>query len=756
MRKIFFTVLNISISSILIAQTIDKVWLPVDETKLKNVKERNIIPNKYITFKLNEKSFKTTLFSVPNEKNTLLNNSTAIIELPMPDGRFEKFRIVESPVMETSLNNSYPEIKTFNAKGIDDPYAYAKLDWTNFGFHAMIRKPSGDIFIDPYYKNSTENYISYYTSDFEKNQAEILPEVGLIESEFSIKQKKTSLNLKNVEAICAGANLRTYRLAIACTGEYAIAATGKVAPTTSEILSAVVTSVNRVDGVYETEVAVKMILVANETDILYASPSTDPFTGNNDAFTLIGESQTVIDNVIGNANYDIGHTFSTGGGGLANLGCVCVTGSKASGITGSSSPKGDAYDIDYVAHEMGHQFGGNHTFAANTGSCSGNSNSGTRVEPGSGVTIMAYAGICGATNDLAAHSIAYFHTISFDEIMAFTNSNSGNTCAVKTASGNSSPSVSTTTSYNVPKSTPFILTGSATDSDGDSLTYSWEEKDSGLKGDWNSGSKPYFRSYTPTSSKSRMFPKLSVVLSGTYTTTIGEYLPTTSQTLNFRLIARDNKLGGGGVCYAGTSVVIGSTGPFSVTYPNVTGIVWASGSTQTVTWNVNGTDGTPINCANVNILISLNGGTTFTTLLSNTPNDGTETITVPTQATTINTCRIKAESVGNIFFDINDKNFTISATTAGISELSSYNSIAMQLAPNPVQDELEIKLYGLDKNEISYLNVYDVLGNIVMKKEFSKTEQIDEYYNLSGLSSGIYFVEIVNTKQKAISRIVKQ
>lgn len=337
---------------------------------------------------------KTLMASAPLDKNIPVEYSSVIISLPMPNGTMQDFKLSESPVMDDALQTSFPNIRTYNVRGIDDRYASGKLSLTEYGFHGMVRSSNGDIFIDPYCKWNTDDYISYFTSDFIKPLNERGICEGVIENT-DIDQNNNNAKTAQTNAICAGANLKTYRLAVGCTGEYARAAcgTGTNTPTTAQILAKVVISVNRVDGVYETEVATKLVLVATTTLVLYGVPGTgQTIAQNNNSNTLITKSQSLITSQIGSTNFDIGHTFSTGGGGLAGLGVVCNT-QKARGITGSPSPVGDAYDIDYVAHEVGHQFNCNHTFNGSTGSCSGNGNSANAVEPGSGVTIMAYAGI---------------------------------------------------------------------------------------------------------------------------------------------------------------------------------------------------------------------------------------------------------------------------------------------------------------------------------------------------------------------------
>lgn len=616
--------------------------------------QRQIIPQKFRTVRLDTASVLSFAGLVPTEAKLINRELAPVIEIPMPNGKSAKFHIWETPIMEPALAKQFPNIKTFTGQGIDDKSATIKIDWNDFGFHAMILSPvTGSIFIDPYDAVTKTNYISYYAKDYKKTS--VFKEYGPLPSK---KQLTKGARIEGMQAIsCIGTQLRTYRLAVACTHEYAIAATGLATPTKAQTLSKITTTVNRVNGVYEKEVAIRMTLVATENNIIFVTAATDPFTGNNDPSTLINESQTVINSTIGTANYDIGHTFSTGGGGLAQLHCVCVSSMKAQGITGTSQPYGDAYDIDYVAHEMGHQFGANHPFNAETGACGGNANIGTNAEPGSGSTIMAYAGICDA-NDLQLHSDPQFHAISFEEIV--TNYISGGaTCGVITATGNSAPVVNAGADYTIPKSTSFVLTGSATDPNSDPLTYSWEEVDvNGPTGDWDnpSGNAPLFRSFAPVSTGVRHFPKLSSQSSNT--TVIGEILPDYARTMHFRLTARDNKAGGGGVCSDENVITVdGNAGPFVVTSPN-TAVTWYVNDFQTVTWDVAKTNASPINCTNVTIELSTDGGLTFpVTILASTPNDGTQEIQVPNNVSA--TARIRVRAVGNIFYDISNVNFNI-------------------------------------------------------------------------------------------------
>ncbi len=669
---LFFSVLFLDVSA-------QNFFSDAAESSIKlTAKKRVIVPEKYRTLQLDTSSILSFLRLAPSENRISNRDMAPIISIPMPDGTIARFHVWESSVLAPELAAVTPNIKTFTGQGMDDKTATIKLDWTEFGFHAMISSAvTGAIFIDPYDISTKTNYIAYYKSDYKKSTRYI---------EFEPKRNKGLLkNMQgvtpdNVQAIiCVGTQLRTYRLAVACTNEYAIAATGLPTPTKAQVLAKITTTINRVNGVYEKELSVRLTLVATENNVIFNSLAVDPFTpstftegvnnedgANYNAGMLINESQTVIDANIGSANYDIGHTFSTGGGGYAALDVVCVAGQKASGVTGVEIPVGDPYDIDYVAHEIGHQFGANHTFNSALGACDGNQSSTTNVEPGSGSTIMAYAGICydynnpSITDNLQLNSDAQFHSINFDEIGSYITAGSGKNCPVITATGNATPVVNAGASYTIPVSTPFVLTGSATDANGDALTYSWEQADAGgTFGKWNapSDNAPLFRSFTPVTTPVRYFPKLSNQINNT--TTIGELLPSYARAMHFRLTARDNRAGGGGVCYAQTTVTtVATAGPFIVTSPSASGVVWNVNEFQRVTWNPAGTALAPISTANVAIQLSTDGGLTFpTTILASTPNDGTEEIQVPNNVST--QARIRVIAVGNIFYDFSNNNFTI-------------------------------------------------------------------------------------------------
>ncbi|WP_165822190.1 reprolysin-like metallopeptidase [Hymenobacter edaphi] len=611
---------------------------------------------------------RAVLATAPPETRT--GAQPLVLNLPLPEGGTQRFAVWQSSVMAPGLATRYPDIQTYAGRGLDDAAATVRLDLTPAGFHAQILSPvTGTTFIEPARRGDTQHYLSFSkhaikAGAIEQGGCDFQPAAKDAARAAGGGLAPTLPAYNGTTAhIAAGGQLRTYRVAVATTGEYAAFHGG----TLPLVLSAIVTSINRVVGVYEKELAVRLVLVGNNDQLVYLNAATDPYT-NNSGSTMLGQNQTNVDNLIGTANYDIGHVFSTGGGGVAGYAVVCRNGNKARGVTGSSSPVADAFDIDYVAHEMGHQFSGSHPFNGSTGSCGGgNRSAGAAWEPGSGSTIMGYAGICGAQN-LQPNSDAYFHVGNYEEMRAFIVSTP---CPVTTATGNAAPVVSIPAARTLPIGTPFRLTASALDVEGDALTYSWEEIDRGSAGSPTAAQTannnvPLFRSWVPTTSPTRYFPRLSDLVNNTVV--IGERLPTVTRRLTFKCTARDQHngplgvIGGVGSSDSLKLPVTSTAGPFVVTAPTAAGLTWAGGSTQTVSWDVANTTAAPVSCATVNIRLSTDGGLTYPTFLARgVANSGTATVTTPSVATT--TARIMVEAADNYFFDISNADFTISTAS---------------------------------------------------------------------------------------------
>ncbi|HKI03847.1 MAG TPA: zinc-dependent metalloprotease family protein [Thermoanaerobaculia bacterium] len=626
------------------------------------------LPRHFRALEVDVNALEGLLGRAPAEGSAVAGAAPLLIPLPYPDGTNRLFRVEESPILEPGLAASFPEIRTYAAKGIDDPTATARLSLTSLGFHAMVLSTSGTVFIDPYRRWDARYVLSYLKGDARKPEGDDFR--CNVKGESPEEVSASALDVPPVSpvsiAAASGTQLRTYRLALAGTGEYSAAVCAPNPAAVACSLNAMAVSMNRVTGIYEREVAIRMVMVANNNLIVYTDGAADPYS-NGDGPTMLGQNQSNLNSVIGSANYDIGHVFSTGGGGVANLAVPC-TSSKARGVTGRGVPIGDPFDVDYVAHEMGHQFGGAHTFNGTTDNCSGNRSGSSAFEPGSGTTIMAYAGICGA-EDLQPHSDDTFHPRSYDQILTFSTGATGSSCAVITSTGNNPPAVSAGAAFTIPRQTPFTLTGSATDPDGDSLTYMWEELDTGSASPPNNdvaAVRPIFRSFVPLTVPSRTFPRLSDILDNVET--LGESMSTRNRTMTFRLTARDNRTGGGGVNFATTTVTVNAAaGPFAVTQSD-TALSWTGGSGQTVTWNVAGTSAAPVSCANVAIHLSTDGGNTFpVALAASTANDGSQAVTVPNTPTA--QARVRVSCVGNVFFDISNANFTITEGGGGTGGL---------------------------------------------------------------------------------------
>ncbi|MFO0856455.1 MAG: M12 family metallo-peptidase [Phycisphaerales bacterium] len=617
-------------------------------------------PDEYQAISLDTTAMRNRLAAAPLERTPDYRGKAIVLELPTPTGEYKFFSVWEAPVMEAALQAQHPEIRTYVGQGLSNPAETLRMDMTPAGFHAQVLGPDGDWYIDPVTRHDVNNYASY----FKRGLGQARPFQCLTEDAGNEEEVAHG----NPGPVFLGGSLREYRLAITTTGEYSAYHGGTV----PLVLAAVTTAVNRVTGVYERDLGVRLNLVAGSTAVFFLNAATDPYTSPGANTTTLNAEQAQFDTFVGAANYDVGHLFHRGAnnGVAGSIGNVCVVGNKGRGISVVEPPVGDPFSIDYVAHELGHQFGGRHSF----NSCGGGPGDAAAIahEPGSGSTIMGYAGICG-TDDLQPNSDAMFASINiFDQIVPYISTGSGSTCDVLTATGNADPVVNAGPDYTIPSRTPFELKiTSSSDPNGDALTYSWEQRNGGTADPLplaDLGDNPIARVWPATTTSSRVVPRLSNLLNNTLP--VGEVLPTTSRTMAWRCVVRDNRAGGGGAGFDDMNLTTVSTaGPFSITSP-ASATTWSGGSSQTITWNVASTNAAPINCANVKVLFSSDGGNTWpTTILASTPNDGSQAITVPNIATTQG--RIRVEAVGNIFFNINQGGLiTVSAPAPGIDVVS--------------------------------------------------------------------------------------
>jgi len=622
--------------------------------------EYDISVKKASYFQLNKSELLNHIQQAPFRDET--NYSSIMLEIPDQDGVMENYKIYKVKTLAPELAQNYPDIHSFVGERVDvRDGSRLRITVTPFGFYAMISKPKiGQLFINPLTTGG-----DFYSVFLKSNAIDLnKPECFFENISENIDDDSISFGK---QLLVDDSNLRIYRLAVAATGEYSqfhISQAGLSGGTTSQqilaVLSAITVTIDRVNSIYERDLGSTLQLIPNNDQIIFLDGFTDPYT-NNDVFAMLSENQSTLDAIIQSANYDIGHIVSTApGGGVAVLGGLCSSNAKAQGATGGIAPVGDPFDVDYVSHEIGHQFGATHTF---NNFCGGARSSQTAMEPGSGNTIMAYAGICPPNVQL--NSDAHFHQVSISQIFQNISNNLGSVCANLNGQPNSAPVVTPLPNYIIPHSTAFFLDVEAVDAENDPLTYNWEQVDNEISFPNNqeqppvstSMQGPNFRSLPSTTESRRYFPNFSDVLAGNLAPT-WEVVPTVSRDMEFVVTVRDNNLNVGQSSLELVDVNYANVGPFQVTSQNTFNINWLPGETRTITWDVAGTDANGINTSNVNILLSTDDGQTFsTTLASNTPNDGSEDIVVPSLSAPF--CRVLIEPVDNIYYAVNPTSFSI-------------------------------------------------------------------------------------------------
>lgn len=728
-------------------------WTNLSTKSILETRTRSLKVTDYKLLSLDQSQFVQQLASISSKNQ--LSQAKSLMKFPNENGTVDVYQVTESSTMHPDLQAKYSEIRSFVGVKVGDPST--KITFTYdpyFGLNATLKSAKGTYYIDSYSQNN-KIYMMYNRSNAssERNFQ------CLFQQDEAIAQ---TLETASHDKTVIDGQMRKYRLALATAVEYTayISQQAGVANGTNDqkkaaVMSALNLVVNRLNEVFGNELSLKLELVPNTDLLIYIdSDNYNPLS----ASSMLGVNQTNVDNVIGSTNYDIGHVFfqaqQGNDNGVAYKPSVCNNSIKAGGVTGSANPIGDPFVIDFVAHEMGHQFGADHT---QNNAC--NRNDSTSIEPGSASSIMGYAGICSP--NVQSNSDAYYHSVSIRQMYNYISAGNGR-CSVNTPTGNNEPIVNAGTAKTIPKETPFVLTGIASDPDGDAITYNWEQIDAGaatMPPRPANAVGPMFRTLPATTSPERYFPRLSTIIEGYNSSVVAqtnyrswEKLSSVGRTLTFSLTVRDNNPVGG---QSGRSdvrlTVSANAGPFLVTSQSSSGIVWNLGESNTITWNVANTDVAPVNTTNVKILISTDGGLTFPhTLVESTPNNGSYTFNVPGGLGVTDKARFMIKAIDNVFLNVNTSDFKINSNLS-TSEISKSNEIS--IFPNPSKGIFTLEA-SANKN-LSY-SVYTIDGRQVSsKKEVnSKSGKVSENVNLSNLTSGVYIIQVERDGQTISKKLV--
>ena len=700
MKKILTTLLSSFFVCLLFAQQAPNFWKQIgyEQVFLPEKAETVIFPPDYLIFSLDIDEMANHLRSAPQEGTAEAREGNFKVLLPRPDGSFETFQAWESSVMHPDLAERYPMIKTYAGRSIDNPSRTTRFGLSPAGFHAVIPSENGGVILEQYATYQDKYYICYSHSGFLFENLDI-PAIQYIQDEENNETNETEILTEDDDTFKRGggegdlAVRKDYLFVFACTGEFGQNQGGTV-PT---VLGKLVEALNAMNGLLERDIDVRFTMHPNNDQVVFTNPATDPYINANQGSALLGQNQDIIDQIIGVANYDVGHVYTgpcNDVGGVVS-GTVCAQG-KARGVTCNFGSNVIATTLSIAAHEIMHQFSGGHTF----NHCPGNEgqfSSASAWEPGSGSTILSYQGSCGASNIPGPATLQY-HAGNIEEVWNYVTIFGGAVCAQLNTSTNHSPVVveNYEDGFSIPISTPFELEVKATDEDEDPLTYSWEQMNRSPSSPLGQpvGNSPTFRVYDHNSSPVRYFPRLPSILNNTSENV--EILPAFSKDLNFRCIVRDNNVmeGAGGVTWVDVAFEATETaGPFLVTYPNSSAVEWKAGEQVEITWDVANTDNDIVKCQSVDIYLSTNGGNTFDyLLLSNTFNDGSETVTVPELVS--NSVRVKIKASNNIFFDVSNSNFAIKPADEPFYSLQIVPEFQRSCAPETNYVEIDMNVFA--------------------------------------------------------------
>ncbi len=692
MRKLKFTLLALFATTLLTAQSVPQFWTSVDEDRMELAPQSKVgqLPDAFQSFELDITTMKAQLSKAPHRDDSD-RLKPVLVDIPLANGKMMTFEVYEAPTMMPELQARYPHIRSYQGVAQDNPLYTARFNANSLGFYARINSPEGLMHIIPYASKQDRYYMSFYRGDFMADEA-IGKKCGVdhkehITHDSPIPTEEIRANLDATtpfieKRTAAGIIQRTYRLAVASTADYT-AQLGSV----DSVMSVISITANAINAIYERELAVSFRLIGNNDVLIQTDVDNQPYSDTDMGRVVLGENHQVLVDLIGVDAFDIGHVFTIacvdGILGVAALGSLCNDDNKGTGLTCGYTTNYLLMAEETMSHEIGHQFAASHSWnycspvdpqnPNDDPTIDENRSASTAFEPGSGSTIMSYAGVCSAGQNVKFVNDTYFHIGSHIQMSNLQNTDNVSNCGDIVTMNNEYPEVSVkyVDGFRIPINTPFRLTADATDPDGDEMLYCWEQVNRHFQeiplGD-QINTSPSFRSRPPATSATRYFPEPFTIIQGRVFDVDDELVPTYNRNMKFRCSVRDvheNDAFSGivwteEVSFEATDAADG----FTVTTASAPGLEWAVGSEVEVNWNVANTDQSPVNSKFVDIVLLpevFTDNRNFenpVVLAANVPNDGSQLVVVP-DVIRSTTARIMVRSADNIFFNISDANLSI-------------------------------------------------------------------------------------------------
>jgi hypothetical protein len=268
------------------------------------------MPVTFNAYRVNTAGLSSIIATAPQEAELSANTAATIIDIPLPDGTMESFSIWNIQTLDAVLYKKYQEIRTFSGQSLRQPGMTLRGTITVRGLSLMILLPDmGAAYVEPIDPAQPDLCMAY-----DRNAIPIesvrAARAGLrppLEAKVAPPAIATATPATPRGPVLAPVRLRTLRFAVACTGEFAQDHGG----TRQSALAAIVDYSNRLSAIFERDMAIRFVLVAENELLINLDGATDPYPGP-DPTSNAGPNALIVNSRLGEEKYDIGHVLMRG------------------------------------------------------------------------------------------------------------------------------------------------------------------------------------------------------------------------------------------------------------------------------------------------------------------------------------------------------------------------------------------------------------------------------------------------------------